>query len=287
MPPTAVDGRRYVSVLTLAECWGVQALRRAGWTPARITDALDAFRRAREPTAASGSPRCLVAPRAPDAWYRTSDADPDCPTARWLPLGPTRAQIAPRRCFGPPRRAGVRYVGHGRRLTDAGRCGGVTVHSCERVSAMVSNRALLDQLETGLDHLLDPDNFKRWLTVQSRLPHYSFGNVLLIPSQRPDATGVAGFHAWKQLGRSVKKGEHGIMILAPMTYKTTVPAARREGDAESEAPTPVRFRVVYVFDISQTEGRRCRPWRCRACRAMMPPLLTCATHSCVWRPPRG
>ena len=117
---------------------------------------------------------------------------------------------------------------------------------------MASARELMDQLETGLDHLLDSDNFRHWLTVEARFHQYSFGNVLLIASQRPDATQVAGFHAWKKLGRSVKKGEHGIMILAPMTYKTTGPEAGPDGEPEEQ--TYVRFRVVYVFDIRQTDG---------------------------------
>ena len=119
---------------------------------------------------------------------------------------------------------------------------------------MASARELMDQLETGLDHLLDSDQFQQWLTVQARFHQYSFGNALLIWSQRPEATKVAGFHAWKKLGRSVKKGEHGIMILAPMTYKTSAQEACPEGEGESEEPVRVRFRVVYVFDVSQTEG---------------------------------
>lgn len=118
---------------------------------------------------------------------------------------------------------------------------------------MASARDLLDRLETGLDDLLDSDHFRRWLTVQARFHHYSFGNILLIATQYPAATRVAGFHTWKKLGRSVKKGEHGIMILAPVTYKAQdVPP---DGETPAETPPPrVGFRVVYVFDISQTEG---------------------------------
>jgi hypothetical protein len=71
---------------------------------------------------------------------------------------------------------------------------------------MASARDLLDRLETGLDDLLDSDHFRRWLTVQARFHHYSFGNILLIATQYPTATRVAGFHTWRKLGRSVKKG---------------------------------------------------------------------------------
>jgi antirestriction protein ArdC len=118
---------------------------------------------------------------------------------------------------------------------------------------MASARELLDRLETGLDDLLDSDHFRRWLTVQARFHHYSFGNILLIATQYPAATRVAGFHTWKKLGRSVKKGEHGIMILAPVTYKAQELPPDDETPAENPPPR-VGFRVVYVFDISQTEG---------------------------------
>ena len=120
---------------------------------------------------------------------------------------------------------------------------------------MASARELMDRLESGLDHLLDSDHFQQWLMVQARFHQYSFGNVLLIASQRPDATQVAGFHTWKTLGRSVKKGEHGIMILAPMPYKPTKPADPEAHEVpDADEPTRMGFRVVYVFDIRQTEG---------------------------------
>jgi len=100
------------------------------------------------------------------------------------------------------------------------------------------------------------DTLTRYLDVLARFHHYSFGNVMLIASQKPDATRVAGFHTWKSVGRWVKKGEQGIAILAPMV-------GRRRRDA-TESPTvedgdgKVRqvygFRVVHVFDVSQTEG---------------------------------
>ena len=87
----------------------------------------------------------------------------------------------------------------------------------------------------------------RYLEVMSRFHRYSFGNVMLILCQFPEATHVAGFSKWKKLGRHVTKGESGIGILAPLTYKTT------DDDGE-EARTIRGFKVVHVFDVTQTEG---------------------------------
>jgi antirestriction protein ArdC len=86
-----------------------------------------------------------------------------------------------------------------------------------------------------------------------RFHRYSWGNTLLIATQRPDATHVAGFHAWHQLGRSVKKGEKGIMILAPMMVKQKDPPPGREGP---EGVFRISgFRTAYVFDVAQTDGQ--------------------------------
>lgn len=90
-----------------------------------------------------------------------------------------------------------------------------------------------------------------------RFHRYSWGNSLLIASQRPDATRVAGFHAWHQLGRSVKKGEKGIMILAPMLIKQK--ESQKEQQALREGSEDVArlagFRTAYVFDVKQTDGQ--------------------------------
>jgi len=90
----------------------------------------------------------------------------------------------------------------------------------------------------------------RYLALLARFHRYSFGNVMMIMAQRPSATHVAGFNTWKQIGRFVKKGEKGIVILAPMLV--------REKDQEpkpgEEPKSVLRFRGVYVFDVSQTEG---------------------------------
>jgi antirestriction protein ArdC len=94
------------------------------------------------------------------------------------------------------------------------------------------------------------DTLVRFLETMARFHNYSFGNCMLIAFARPDATYVAGFHRWRELGRFVKKGEKGIMILAPM-----VKHRKAEPDDESDDESPViGFRAVYVFDVSQTEG---------------------------------
>ncbi|MBT9329545.1 ArdC family protein [Paracidobacterium acidisoli] len=113
-------------------------------------------------------------------------------------------------------------------------------------------QALIKQLEAG-----HSDALTAYLNAMSRFHNYSFGNILEIARQKPDATQVAGFWKWKELGRSVKKGEKGIRILAPIV------GIRRKKDEEAKAssdlaainkPVLVGFRSAYVFDVSQTEG---------------------------------
>ena len=107
---------------------------------------------------------------------------------------------------------------------------------------------LLDTLAEGIAALTTSDAWQAHLVVQGRFHHYSFANSLLICSQDPGATRVAGFATWKKLGRSVLKGERAIWILAPMTGRRT-----RTDDAEERRPI-VGFRPVPVFDVAQTEG---------------------------------
>jgi antirestriction protein ArdC len=110
---------------------------------------------------------------------------------------------------------------------------------------------LIEQLEQGKSEALTA-----YLTAMSRFHNYSFGNILEIARQKPDATHVAGLYTWNQLGRRVKKGEKGIRILAPIT------GAKRKTQEEAEkeltrrnVPILVGFRAAYVFDVSQTEGK--------------------------------
>lgn len=118
----------------------------------------------------------------------------------------------------------------------------------ELISANI--QALKQQLEQG-----HSEAFSAYLAAMSRFHRYSFGNILEIARQRPEATRVAGIRTWNEFGRRVKKGEKGIRIFAPMVR------AKRESE-ESAAPAPdgkriqivTGFRAVYVFDVSQTAG---------------------------------
>jgi antirestriction protein ArdC len=105
---------------------------------------------------------------------------------------------------------------------------------------------LVAQLEAGRSVGLTA-----YLAAVGRFHRYSFGNILLIMSQRPDATRVAGFHTWKSMGRSVKKGERGIVIIAPMVLK---PKEDAKESPDQKPDKVVRFRAAYVFDLAQTEG---------------------------------
>jgi N-terminal domain of anti-restriction factor ArdC len=105
-------------------------------------------------------------------------------------------------------------------------------------------KALIEQLEQG-----HSDALTAYLNAMGRFHNYSFGNILEIARQKPDATRVAGLYAWNQLGRRVKKGEKGIRILAPII------GVRRKKDDETEKDpaTPYRavlvgFRSAYVFE---------------------------------------
>jgi hypothetical protein len=110
---------------------------------------------------------------------------------------------------------------------------------------------LIQQLEAG-----HSEGLTAYLSAMGKFHNYSFGNILEIARQKPDATRVAGLYAWNQLGRKVIKGQKGIRILAPMI------GTRKKKDTESTSKDPaavnkprlVGFRAVYVFDVSQTEG---------------------------------
>lgn len=125
-----------------------------------------------------------------------------------------------------------------------------------REEAQKRTEEALDELAHALEQGRS-ETLVTYLETLARFHHYSFGNTLLIALQRPDATHVAGFHRWKQLGRSVKKGEHGIAILAPLVYKRADQdqAVEATGDENSSPKTLRGFKVVYVFDVSQTEGK--------------------------------
>ena len=106
------------------------------------------------------------------------------------------------------------------------------------------------ELEAGKSATL-----KNYLGAMGRFHRYSWSNILLINSQRPQATHVAGFHTWHDLGRWVKKGEKGITIFAPVLVKQTKATSARQEPAKTDESRLAGFRAAYVFDVSQTEGK--------------------------------
>src|SRR3954453_11524457 len=105
---------------------------------------------------------------------------------------------------------------------------------------------VLARLEQAVGQIQDSESFRRYLDVQARFHHYSWGNVALILAQRPDATQVAGYNAWLKMHRFVKRGETAIKIIVPMTKKVQAD----DGDDERK----LFFGVGNVFDYSQTDG---------------------------------
>lgn len=108
----------------------------------------------------------------------------------------------------------------------------------------------LKLIEVGIKQLTSSEEWKRYLEFQSKFHDYSFGNTMLILAQCPNASRVAGYQTWKQLGRQVRKGEKSIGIIAPMMIKKDV----EDENGNSEVKKILRFRGVSVFDISQTDG---------------------------------
>ena len=114
------------------------------------------------------------------------------------------------------------------------------------------NPDVLQRLRDVITTLTTSDNWTRYLDVQRKFHHYSWGNCILIAMQRPDATRVAGYRSWQNLGRQVRRGERGISIIAPIAYKNRVEDANTE---TLETRTLRGFRAVPVFDVSQTDGK--------------------------------
>ena len=136
-----------------------------------------------------------------------------------------------------------------------------------------TNRERLQEItagiEQGIKELFESEKYMRYLSVMSKFHRYSVNNTMLIYMQHPDATLVAGFNKWKnQFERHVKKGEHGITIIAPTPYKKKIEEMKRDPDThapildadgkavmeEKEIEIPM-FRPVKVFDVSQTDGK--------------------------------
>jgi hypothetical protein len=122
--------------------------------------------------------------------------------------------------------------------------------------AKVKTTELLKELDERIDKVQSSEEFKEVLEFFSKFHNYSYHNSILIMMQKPEATLVAGYRQWqKKFSRHVKKGEKGIAILAPFTYKKkkTDVDSNLNSDDEKEV-TKTYFRPVYVFDVSQTEG---------------------------------
>ena len=130
-------------------------------------------------------------------------------------------------------------------------------------------REITDKLEQGIKELFESERFKEYLRTMSKFYNYSFNNTLLIAMQKPEATYVAGYTSWQRnFDRQVMKGEKGIKILAPAPYKaqeerekidplTQKPVIGADGKAVTETVEVLRpaFKVVSVFDVSQTDGK--------------------------------
>ena len=108
----------------------------------------------------------------------------------------------------------------------------------------------IDALAKAVDEVRASEAFRAYLDTQARFHKYSWCNCLLIASQRPSATQVAGYRTWQKLKRQVRKGESGIAIFAPCPFKREVD----KGNGETETVDGMFFRAVHVFDIEQTDG---------------------------------
>ena len=129
-------------------------------------------------------------------------------------------------------------------------------------------KEITDKLEQGVTELFESERYKEYLKVMARFHRYSFNNTLLIAIQKPDATHLAGFQAWKKLGRHVKKGEKGIKVIAPAPYKKKIEVGRVDPHTmkpilgsdgkplteEKEIMVPA-YKAVSTYDVSQTEGK--------------------------------
>lgn len=119
----------------------------------------------------------------------------------------------------------------------------------EQAKQIASNA--IEQLKEALERG-HSETLKKYLGAIARFHRYSWHNIMLIASQKPTATHVAGFHTWHKLGRFVKKGEKGILILAPIIRKK---ATNTDEVEPEDSPSAVGFRAAYVFDVSQTDGQ--------------------------------
>ena len=139
--------------------------------------------------------------------------------------------------------------------------------SRERVSREERMSQIQEKLEAGVREIFDSEKYKDYISTMAKFPHYSINNCILIISQCPEASHVCGYKKWQtDFNRVVNRNEHGIMIIAPMTYKADVeeavfdsenhPVLDSNGKQVTETVTREfqGFRPAYVFDVSQTSG---------------------------------
>ena len=147
----------------------------------------------------------------------------------------------------------------------------------ERAAYNAQKQAEMDEMikriDEGVKAVFQSDKYKEYLKFASKFTDYSARNTLLINLQRPDATLVAAYGKWKQLGRQVERGQMGIEILAPVAYKTNQvleterpavdefgnqlynPDGTEKMETVEKPMTGLAFKKVYVFDVSQTIGK--------------------------------
>ena len=137
------------------------------------------------------------------------------------------------------------------------------------ISQFQKVKEITDRLETGIQELFDSERYKSWLSTMGRFHNYSLNNTLLIHMQKPDASLVASYLSWQRnFGRQVNKGEKAIRILAPTPYKKRIETERLDPATGKPVLNPdgshatdlkevlmPAFKVVSVFDVSQTEGK--------------------------------
>jgi hypothetical protein len=114
---------------------------------------------------------------------------------------------------------------------------------------------LHEQLTAGVAELVEGDSWKAMLTAAARFHTYSWRNCLLILAQMPTANRVAGYRTWQSLGRQVRKGERGIAVIAPVSYKRNDDEEKADDAEDSPAARRIRgWKIEHVFDVSQTDG---------------------------------
>ena len=127
--------------------------------------------------------------------------------------------------------------------------------STQRSQAKAQRKATaLERLQAGVKALVDSDRWVTYLRAAARFHRYSFGNVMLILAQCPDASRVAGYRKWQEMGRQVRRGEEGIAVFGHPKPRYTKRENQETGETEKVTTSGVFFPICYVFDVAQTNG---------------------------------